>query len=920
MQSTFTQQINSMRNEYEEKLKNVTAQNSNQTTSTSTSISSPSTSSTKNEVEDSTSPVDIDALTPAKLEDKPVEREYAEISDKEYEVRKIQDVKRSRRGKNLFLVSWKHYDRSQDEWVKEENIRAPEAMQAFLDRKQKKLKAEEEWTIETKKKLEEKFKLKAETKNNKSESKDIKSELTPVRLKFSPHIAALAPKLEDRKFSVKSHSSSSSKQSRIKKQNPSDNDSTDSDEGDEEKYPSDDDPSGDEAYFAAEKGDPFKELIPFLLLRQELFPIENNENMYTDRFTLLTVGWRMSEVYRFCFLCNFDVNLYPTTYQQLYDSVRIHHHLLPKFRYHARSTTKEETIQELSMTYDVRETRIKGRSITRDRDLPPNSYTLSLLPAPLRVHPPNWSTYESSHEPPTFIDLANKQCKLELEDIVKQQQAKDLKFKETLQVYNADRAAKIHGETIPKAEFDPLTIKNFDNNDNNITDINTNLNNNINNNINNNMNTNLNGKLNVNPNNNDYVGPNNNFNNNLNNNINSNLNNIYNTSNTNNSNSAFISTQINKTVEDLLKEMPDNKGNPPSHLLKHTRMVMWRSVFPLITETLREGIKLELENRVRAAGEANSFIDKTKLKKPPTPDRKFSGNINPNRSDNVYPAPTLTHILLHIARFDFNIAEAFTLIEACFEFQALIWFNNIKSNILKAKENELGEFVRLFKITYMNRTHITDFETRLRSLKQTSDTEDATEKHFNIFSTIANNICACCETYSQDSLIQMYFMSLPDSIKTALGTAAIHTCDSVFQLYTIARETAQLVTNKTNNSQRPNRSRYYESDLANTSVVNFSTHDVTYSDESESNESEYSENSDSDYECLNVVNPNKTVIASTHLKYLYPTSFECLNAEEVYHFNAKNFSNIYSKDWRCFHCGEKGHRAGMFCPVLRQGG
>ena len=51
---------------------------------------------------------------------------------------------------------------------------------------------------------------------------------------------------------------------------------------------------------------------------------------------------------------------------------------------------------------------------------------------------------------------------------------------------------------------------------------------------------------------------------------------------------------------------------------------------------------------------------------------------------------------------------------------------------------------------------------------------------------------------------------------------------------------------------------------------------------------------------------------------MFPSQSE-ENQLDLMHLNAVTLSQEGAKSWKCFHCGETGHRSGRFCPRVKSG-
>ena len=784
------------------------------------------------------------------------------VDSDQYEVKEIL-AERVKNGIRQYKVWWKNYSKSESTWHSFDELDCPDKLSEWnLKKRRRELKREKE-----EKEFIPEFKVPISNLRFKSES----------NLK---HQTYTSKNSANSKITVKSQNIKSDQKFRDRKHDPpDDSDHTDSDNNDGSG-------SEDEASVSRERDNPFEYLIPMLKLRERIYPISDPryQSLYIGRYSLLDMDWRMSEVYRFGLLVNFDPALYPSTYRKLYDLMRINRELEPKWYPKVRKNSVTEThLPQLVMTYSDEDMNLKGNSHRQDFNLTEKSTTLNALPAVLRKHPPNWSYIKTMHSIPTFTELVSKRLDEEVYD-------NSVKLRDGLRRLTADRAIKLHGEQIPKLEFDQFNINK--NSENIYLDANS----------------------------------------------------SYNVDSVNSSNNLNLTDVKHNFIKNELKR--DNIAGQ----LAAEQNIIFKHILGEVSMDIRAAIILELNKR-QYGGSENRFADKTLLKKPPAPKELFTGK------DMTLAASTLYYILVGIAKYDFTVPESISFIEAVFSEDALIWFHNLQSDIQSQRyENQLYRFVQLFKEQYLNAAMAVMYEKRVRMCRLQHESPNAVDFHFNQFTKLASCWRACDYTVLDSKLIHMYFTNLPIETQRTLGASALKTCKNISDLYVQVKESVTMISkyqpriydkdivsinsihtndydeygdsnykpNYRNNYNRNNHRNNYHRSKHNNNFKNNYTNFNSYSHYEEQSESDEDIISDDD----NTHNDDRydyEPFDDTQYNYIYPTDTELYNENtynndiDTVYFNATHMvsKDYYSRDWKCFHCGEIGHRAGWFCPLVR---
>ena len=717
-----------------------------------------------------------------------------------------------------YRVRWKHFDKSHDSWRSVKHLTdCPDAIS--------------EWKY----------------KQRQIEMKRVKEEEPYVPMsKYTKQELNSTQKLVSSNIKSDSNSKSEIKTQNIKADNkncngpPGDDDPSDDDDSDS---------SDNEASVSKEVDNPFQYLVPFLILRERLYPFSSNQQLYTGRFSLLDMDWRMSEVYRFGFLVDFDPALYASIFRRYYDILRIKRGLEPKWFKNIRTTSvNEKSLPELAVTYSPADMAARGGSFKQDFNLTDKSTTYIELPIHLRKHPSSWSMTKSMYDnPPTFSELANKRLNEEAYDI-------SMKHQDGLRKLTADRARVIHGEKIPNLELDNITPE-----------------------------------------------------------INS----------------------IGNVKQEFIKRELKRDDSTSQYVAEQN--YMFKHILSEVSMEIRSAVILELTKK-KFTGSDNRFADKTLLKKPPTPKELFTGK------DLTYAATILHYLLVNIAKYDFNVSESFSFIESALSEDALIWFNNLYADIFNQQpQDQLYRFVQLFKEQYMNQSMAMIYEKQVKYCKLQQETPRAVDTHFNLFMKLVSSWRACDYTVLDSKLVHIYFSNLPIETQRTVGVSAVKTCKTASDLYNIVKETATMISKTqprtydrdiisansmqlyNNNNQRYNSRNRHNNNYHdnNESHTNFNSYNHIET-EFDSDYSDDNNNYDNNNNHIDIYSDE--IFDDTKYTYVYPTIEEYCNSMtyndniDAIYFNASYIQkDQYTRDWKCFHCGEVGHRAGWFCPYVREG-
>ena len=237
----------------------------------------------------------------------------------------------------------------------------------------------------------------------------------------------------------------------------------------------------------------------------------------------------------------------------------------------------------------------------------------------------------------------------------------------------------------------------------------------------------------------------------------------------------------------------------------------------------------------------------------------------------------------------------------------------------------------------MNRSMATIYEQKLRNCKLQQESTKAVDMHFNYFMKLVSNLRSCDYTISDDKLVHMYFSNLPSETQRSLGVTSLRKCKTVSAIYALVKEMATVmskpiqrthdrdIVNVNTMHANNNRRRQYYGHGHNNSQNNY-THFNSYNHQASDDSNESADDDDSDHTSIDTNVPdNENSFDISEYNYSYPTEEQLYDNEthddeidEIY-FNAVNIKkDHYTQDWKCFHCGDTGHRAGWFCNLVRQ--
>jgi hypothetical protein len=131
--------------------------------------------------------------------------------------------------------------------------------------------------------------------------------------------------------------------------------------------------------------EPDTAMVPWLILREEIYPIDRYKNRYyKERYTLLNEYGRMMEYVRSLFIFKGDMRLFPSLWVQWYKRA-LHEAGVPGYEKIRPVDTHKLEFPEWCR--DARDAKSQ-LSNNKSNDIPPDSKTLEGLPMILRVDPP----------------------------------------------------------------------------------------------------------------------------------------------------------------------------------------------------------------------------------------------------------------------------------------------------------------------------------------------------------------------------------------------------------------------------------------------------------------------------------------------------------------------------------------------------
>jgi transposase InsO family protein len=254
----------------------------------------------------------------------------------------------------------------------------------------------------------------------------------------------------------------------------------------------------------------------------------------------------------------------------------------------------------------------------------------------------------------------------------------------------------------------------------------------------------------------------------------------------------------------------------------------------------------------------NRFV--SKIKTPPTLPKPFSGVTRE-------AAAFLQYILTAIVQYQLEIDETFMTIQANLTGSGMTWYRHNQSTIMaQPARSRLKTFIELFRRQYLSEQQATYYEEQLDKLKLESEDIIRVENHYTKFVETMTSWRACNHTVSDTTLVHRYFKSLPDNTKRTIGVEAVNTCRTVTEMYQKVRATALLIGRSSVNSIENDR---------NTRVNALTTHENKRGSRQSRHE------------------PRRSRDRSSSV-------------------------DKYSRDVKCFHCGDAGHRVAT-CSVMQAG-
>jgi hypothetical protein len=481
--------------------------------------------------------------------------------------------------------------------------------------------------------------------------------------------------------------------------------------------------------------------------------------MYKNRMPITKSAFRMSEVYRFAFQCDFDERLYSHLFRRYYDFLRIRHGLLPTIKNRKiKELMSEESLPKLIMTYDSRDMKT---SVITDIDLFPDSYTFMTLPKRV-VRDSSEYRYRPYSKAFTFTELALSAIET---DIQKNQQ----KFKASLEKYGLDRDDKLKKEIVPPLE----TVAKYEPRDEDRKK----TTNKVKSESRSPKQSSSKAKVTSVPSSKSSSS-------------------VRRSSSYENPSSSSSEDNNDDSDDDTYtRKLKFQQREKKKDKSERVRSAEKSSVIGDIISTLdfdtRTSILAEIEKRGENCEETdeNRFADKTILKKPPTPDILFSGKV-------TQAAQFINFIMVNIAKYNFTVSESFSMIESSMKDDALRWFLNQRSEIFAQPiQKRLKSFVELYKQQYMSESMATWYETQLNKHYLKGDSILQVEAHYHKFVELMTNWRACNPTVNDNTLVHRYYSVLPEITQRTLGVKSVSECKTVSDMYRQVKA-ASLLINK----------------------------------------------------------------------------------------------------------------------------
>jgi hypothetical protein len=143
----------------------------------------------------------------------------------------------------------------------------------------------------------------------------------------------------------------------------------------------------EEIMLSIDEDDPHDDYVAWLLRRQKLYPFEEKkyQKLYVPRHTLLSPNGRLREYSRFGFLTNWDIQLYGDLANRWFRRL-LHDHGVAGENIKKPRVASIHHVRVPMMSYDDRD-RLSTVRTGEENELPFNSFTLSGLPMLLRGEP-----------------------------------------------------------------------------------------------------------------------------------------------------------------------------------------------------------------------------------------------------------------------------------------------------------------------------------------------------------------------------------------------------------------------------------------------------------------------------------------------------------------------------------------------------